>query len=166
MTPVGHIMSDGAPQPASTPVQPAIPPAPAVLPPPNSTAAPSTTVFGLTRRDALFALVVGAVILALTLVHWLRLTLRGAPPVEIDRLPASAYEFQVEINRATWVEWMQLEGIGEITARRIVADRDERGPFTGIDDLDRVPGIGPRTLEAMRPFLRCSDCEPPVEDPP
>lgn len=167
MYPVGDLMSDGAPQITPAPSQDADPPAPLPAPPPlTSTAAPQTNVLGLTRRDALFALVVAAAILALTLVHWLRLTLRGASPVEIDRLPASAYEFQLDINHATWVEWMQLEGIGEITARRIVADRDERGPFAGIDDLDRVPGIGPKTLEAIRPFLRCSDCEPPTESPP
>jgi competence protein ComEA len=116
----------------------------------------------MSRRDALFALVVGAVILAATVIHWLRLTLRGAPPVEIDRLPASAYEFQVDINHATWVEWMQLEGIGEITARRIVADREQRGPFASVDDLDRVPGIGPKTLAAIRPFLHCRDCDSPA----
>jgi competence protein ComEA len=155
---------------------PLIPPSPAQGPTQSGTPAPSSaatssgsapqTILGLTRSDTFFALVVGSIVLALTLAHWFRLTLRGAPPVEIDRLPASVYEFQVDINHATWVEWMQLEGIGEITARRIVADREQRGPFAGVADLDRVPGIGPKTLAAIRPFLRCTDCDPPAGKQP
>jgi len=156
-------MSDGPHPASSSPPQGAIPPRP---PSPATTSATPATVLGLSRGDALFTLVIGGLILALTLLHWFRLTLHGAPPVEIDRLPASTYEFQVEINHATWVEWMQLEGIGEITARRIVANREERGPFADVDDLDRVPGIGPKTLAAIRPFLRCRDCDPPTGDSP
>lgn len=129
--------------------------------PPDAIHSVPTTVLGLTRGDGLFALIVGSVILVLLLVHWIRLTRHGGAPVEIDHLPASVYEFQVDINHSTWVEWTQLEGIGEITARHIVADREQHGPFAGIDDVERVRGIGPKTLEAIRPFLRCSDCDPP-----
>lgn len=108
---------------------------------------------GLTRWDVRFLLTSGAVVLVLSGLHWLRLTGRGASPVEIDRLGASSYQFTLDINTATWVEWMQLEGIGETLARRIVADREERGPFTGIDDVQRVKGIGPRKLDAIRRYL-------------
>lgn len=124
------------------------------------------TYFGLSRGDAWFALVVGGAILMLMLIHWGRLAWRGEPRVEIDRLQPGAYEFQLEINRATWVEWMQLEEIGETLARRIVADREERGPFRSVDDLGRVSGIGPKTLDAIRPHLRCRDCPSPSETPP
>ena len=94
------------------------------------------------------------------LAHWAKQVYDGAPLVEIDRLPAKVYEFRLEINSATWVEWMQLEGIGELLARRIVSDRDEHGPFDGIDDVQRVSGIGPKTLEVIRPHLTCTDCSP------
>jgi len=124
------------------------------------------TRFGLSRGDTWFALVIGGVILALMIFHWGRLTWRGEPRVEIDRLQAEAYEFQLDINRATWVEWMQLEDIGETLARRIVADREERGPFQSIDDLNRVSGIGPKTLAAIRPHLRCPDCPTSDETSP
>jgi competence protein ComEA len=46
-----------------------------------------------------------------------------------------------------------MPDIGPELARRIVADRQERGPFRDLDDLRRVRGIGPRTLEAMKPYL-------------
>jgi len=48
---------------------------------------------------------------------------------------------------------MLLPGIGEMLARRIVESRREHGLFVDHEDLLRVKGIGPKTLQAMRPFL-------------
>jgi competence protein ComEA len=39
-------------------------------------------------------------------------------------------------------------------ARRIIDHRREHGPFAELDGLLDVPGIGPATLDAMRPHLR------------
>ena len=44
---------------------------------------------------------------------------------------------------------MKLPGIGEALALRIIEGR----PYQKIGDLDRVPGIGARTLNELRPFL-------------
>ncbi|MBN2176844.1 MAG: helix-hairpin-helix domain-containing protein [Demequinaceae bacterium] len=49
---------------------------------------------------------------------------------------------RVNLNRATSAELEGLPGIGPVLAERIVADRNENGPFTALDDLSRVPGIG------------------------
>ena len=38
------------------------------------------------------------------------------------------------------------------TAGRIVEDRAANGPFASVDDLDRVHGIGPKTVERLRAF--------------
>jgi len=46
-----------------------------------------------------------------------------------------------------------MPDIGEQLARRIVADRQQNGPFRDLADLRRVRGIGPKTLEGMRPYL-------------
>jgi competence protein ComEA len=116
---------------------------------------------GLSRTDVRFAFLCGAAILLLMAAHWAQRAWDGARFVEIDRLPAKAYEFRLDINSATWVEWMQLEGIGEVLARRIVENRERSGPFSGVDDLRRVPGIGPKTLEDLRPHLICTDCSQP-----
>jgi competence protein ComEA len=77
--------------------------------------------------------------------------------VDIERLPSTAIRYRLDVNRATWVEWSQLDGIGETLARRIVADRDAHGPFRSLEDLSRVKGIGPRTLDKMRPWLRLKE---------
>ena len=75
-------------------------------------------------------------------------------PIEIERLPARQYDFRIDINSASWVEWTQIDGIGETTAQKIIADRDANGPFGSIQALLRVKGIGPKSLDKMRPFLR------------
>ena len=48
---------------------------------------------------------------------------------------------------------MQLKGIGQTLAHRIVADREVNGPFRSVDELLRVEGIGPATLDEIRPWL-------------
>jgi competence protein ComEA len=74
--------------------------------------------------------------------------------VELDALPPSAARFEIDINSADWPEIALLPGIGETLARRIVASRQELGPYRTIDDLNRVHGIGPKTLARIRPYLR------------
>lgn len=91
--------------------------------------------------------------LTLLTVEWLWLVSRTPRPPELQRGACFQQLFRVEINQATWVDWIQLEGIGPSLAHRIEADRRLNGPFRSIDDLRRVPGIGPVTLERLRPQL-------------
>jgi len=77
--------------------------------------------------------------------------------VDIDTAEPLEAKFATDINTADWTELMQLPEIGEALARRIVDWRKRKGPYTSIDDLDRVPGIGPKTLEQIRPYLRPID---------
>jgi competence protein ComEA len=73
--------------------------------------------------------------------------------VEIDRAEPQTASFQVDINRADWPELSQLPGIGPTLARRIIESRQSEGPYQDHDDLLRVRGIGPKTLERLRPYL-------------
>ena len=73
--------------------------------------------------------------------------------IEIERAEPIAIETKIDINRADWPELCLMPGIGEALAHRIVDDRAENGPFVDIDDLRRVRGIGPVTLEGMKPYL-------------
>ena len=58
----------------------------------------------------------------------------------------------VNVNTATAEELQQIPSVGTVTAANIVAARAER-PFRSIEDLDRVRGIGPKTLEKIRPYV-------------
>jgi competence protein ComEA len=78
----------------------------------------------------------------------------GGGVVNIDAVEPLPTTFQIDLNSAEWTELMQLPEIGEALAKRIVESRQLDGPFTSHNDLDRVRGIGPKTLEGIRPFLR------------
>ncbi len=55
----------------------------------------------------------------------------------------------VNINTATQELLETLPGIGATTATAIIDYRLENGPFSTVDDLLKVPGIGPNTLENL-----------------
>ena len=59
----------------------------------------------------------------------------------------------IDPNAAGRAEWDRLPGIGPVTAIAIVEHRASHGPFRGPDDLLEVRGIGPGTLEKLRPLL-------------
>ena len=59
---------------------------------------------------------------------------------------------QVDLNLASVDALIELSGIGPVLAQRIVAAR----PFADVEDLLRVQGIGPDTLERLRPFIGVS----------
>jgi len=49
----------------------------------------------------------------------------------------------LDLNRASARDLMVVPGVGPALAARIVADREARGPFTTVADVERVKGIGP-----------------------
>jgi competence protein ComEA len=60
----------------------------------------------------------------------------------------------VDVNRATVQELQVLPGVGPAIAAAIVTHRERRGPFTSVDALLDVTGIGPAKLEGIREFVR------------
>jgi len=59
----------------------------------------------------------------------------------------------LNINTADAAELQMLPGIGEATAQNIIAFREANGPFTSIDDLIKVKGIGEKRFDAVRSYL-------------
>ena len=62
-------------------------------------------------------------------------------------------EGRLDINLATIEELMELKGIGEVLAPRIVNYREERGQFMAVEELALVPGIGYKTLNNNREYI-------------
>ncbi len=60
---------------------------------------------------------------------------------------------RLDLNRASRAELQLLPGVGEKLAERIDAYRILNGPYANLDELRKVPGIGPVTLERIRPWL-------------
>ena len=60
---------------------------------------------------------------------------------------------RIDPNTATAAELTRLPRVGPALAGRIVADREANGRYRSLADLDRVSGVGEKTLEALAPHL-------------
>jgi competence ComEA-like helix-hairpin-helix protein len=59
----------------------------------------------------------------------------------------------IDLNTAPASELDLLPGVGPVLAARIIEDRQANGLFKDLEDLDRVHGIGPRTIERLRDMV-------------
>ena len=60
----------------------------------------------------------------------------------------------VDLNKASTEALIGIPGIGKVMAERIVAWRDEHGPFRRVEDLMKVKGVGEKTFEKLRPYVK------------
>lgn len=65
---------------------------------------------------------------------------------------SAAASYPIDINTADARQLAELPGIGDTLAGRIIDYRLANGAFTSIDQLDNVKGIGPKTIEELRPY--------------
>ena len=124
---------------------------------PNASPAerPPSSFLWLTNRDQWLVVIVSAVVVVLLAVKWHKLRYVDRSEI-IVQSGSENIGYQIDLNSATWVELTQLRDVGPVTAQRIVNSREEAGPFSSIDDLQRVDGIGPKTVEKNRRWLRAS----------
>lgn len=59
----------------------------------------------------------------------------------------------LNINTATKSELMSLPGIGEVTAERIIAHRNDAGAFSTIEELRKIKGISKLKLQKLKPLI-------------
>lgn len=70
------------------------------------------------------------------------------------RISKSVHNGAININRATAREFDSLDGIGPVIAARIVAYRKTNGPFTTVEDLQKVSGIGVAKFAQIKAKIR------------
>ena len=61
---------------------------------------------------------------------------------------------RISINQATLGQLQTVPHIGPVRASRIVENRRKEGLFSSISELQRVRGIGPRTIQKVAPYLK------------
>lgn len=125
---------------------------------------PPSTSNNRTQRDALerrphnhhwFPATIAAALLIAALAR----TITHPAPYPTTEAEAAANrhdhwpDMRININTATAAEFAALPDIGPTLAHAIIHDRATRGDFTSIEDLDRVPNIGPKTIESIRPYV-------------
>jgi competence protein ComEA len=60
----------------------------------------------------------------------------------------------ISLGSATPEQLEEIDGIGPVTAQKIVEYRDQHGGLSSVDQLDEVSGIGPATMESLRSRLQ------------
>ena len=61
----------------------------------------------------------------------------------------SITQLRIDVNSADVRELSLLPGVGPVLAQRIVSNRERLGDFGSVDDLARVHGVGPKTIERL-----------------
>ncbi len=59
----------------------------------------------------------------------------------------------VDVNTASATALDAIPGVGQSRAQAIVSERERNGPYETVEALSRVRGIGPATVESLRPFV-------------
>lgn len=70
-----------------------------------------------------------------------------------DFLSSEKEDGKININKASIDELTTLTGIGPAKASAIVSYREENGHFQTVEDLERVSGIGKKTIENIKEFI-------------
>ena len=77
---------------------------------------------------------------------------RGA--MAASALGASPESGPISVGTATVEQLDTVEGIGPVTAQKIVDFRTQHGGVSSVDQLDQISGIGPATMESLRARLQ------------
>jgi competence protein ComEA len=138
------------PEPTFTLIVTATPP-PGPTEGPAPSARPNPAPYTWTRPAQLAAFVLIGLAAAFLAARALGVWPAAARPTDLNA--GLALTQRIDLNRAGRAELMQLPGVGPALADAILAHRSQHGPFRSADDLAGVSGVGPRTLEHLRPWV-------------
>ena len=66
---------------------------------------------------------------------------------------ATMPHYPLDLNTATKELLMTLPGVGEVLAQRILDYRTVHGPFSSVEELNQVEGIGDGKLDKIREYI-------------
>lgn len=108
-------------------------------------------MLNLTRAERLVVLFLGVFILTGVTINYL---LKAQPVLRrfynCANLDRQGPAINLDINKASQDDLSRLPGVGDAIALEIVKYRESRGGFKNIEELEKVKGIGPRKLEAIK----------------
>lgn len=119
-------------------------------------------MFSLTKEERLVLIFFVLIVLIGTLIHWAFKSNAKLKDfvniIESDRLYS-----RVDINTATYEELVKIPYLGAAKAKRIIDYRMQNGPFSDVEQLKSVPGIGNFNYQRISKFLKVSAKQKPQE---
>ncbi|HET7825360.1 MAG TPA: helix-hairpin-helix domain-containing protein [Anaeromyxobacter sp.] len=85
--------------------------------------------------------------------HWLGCAADPGPPRALADDERLVLGLPLDANRAEERVLAFVPGLSRRLAAELVAERRERGPFSSVEDVLRVRGVGPRRLARAAPYL-------------
>lgn len=79
---------------------------------------------------------------------------RGPGGAPMATAGAATEDGPISLGSATAGQLDTIDGIGPVTAQKIVEYRDQQGGLASVDQLDQVSGIGPATMQSLRARLQ------------
>lgn len=76
-----------------------------------------------------------------------------------DEAKISAVSFPIDVNIVTFNELLEIDGIGETLAQRIIDFRSDTGVIYNLDMLLQVNGIGESKLSVLKQYLFVASCD-------
>jgi competence protein ComEA len=134
-------------------------------PPLAPTAAPPAQSAGLSawpRSAQLTTAFLLGLVTALLAIHAYGSLRHSARPTEWEH---ASLTYQVDLNHADRAELLQLPGVGESLAARILDYRSKHNGFGQVEDLRKVRGVGPMTMEKLRPCVCVCPMDEIEEEP-
>ncbi len=86
----------------------------------------------------------------------------ATPPAAAAGAATPAGATVYDLNRVTFDELLTIKGIGPALAGRIIDYRASQGPFSSVEELLQVKGIGQKSLARLKPSFTLSPPPSPV----
>jgi competence protein ComEA len=109
------------------------------------------------ERNVVLFVALGLLLGSLTIGGEEELPVVGAAGEPVEGPAVARPLYPIDVNRADVGLLEELPGIGPARAAAIAASRESGGPFRSVEDLRRVPGIGPGTIAKIRDLVVTGD---------
>jgi len=116
----------------------------------------------VTHADAVAALVLAIIFIVCVAAIVIRQHTVGKD-TRVRSAEGEPARYFVDLNRAAFQELMLLPGIGEVRAGRIVAWREEHGPFRSLEEVRQATGLSAAGVEGLKAFVTFGETAPTDE---